>query len=124
MDPVLKLLSNLPPSLKHMSLGHPKYCCPHTMSEKQKQNIKQAESKRLVNKLCALLPEFYNHDGAKEEKMKLNLESIHLSNINLSKDERQYLIFMFGYNNRFHFDKPPSRMSRCYQGIYYLTFIE
>eukprot|EP01084_Bolivina_argentea_P055500 101738_1 len=85
---IINLLSKLPKSLRSLNIKPPGYA---SCSDKIQNKIKQNESMRLVQKLCELLSE--NND----------LESIVLDKVKLYRKAKDFLIFMFGYNNKMFF---------------------
>ena len=86
-DPIINILSNLPKSVVLLQLKPPKYRLRHD----GRGHVKSIESMRLVQKLCNML--------ADEQG---NLETITLDRVELSNKAMDFLIFMFGFNNRLH----------------------
>merc|ERR1712060_406787 len=79
------ILCSLPRTLKTLKLRTPNYCV--TLNNTNKNDIYKKETMRLVKKLCAL------------QAARNNLETVVLNGINLPKQSKDYLTFMFGYTN-------------------------
>ena len=86
-DPIINILSNLPKSVVLLQLKPPKYRLRHD----GRGHVKSIESMRLVQKLCNML---IDKQG--------NLETITLDRVELSSKAMDFLIFIFGFNNRLH----------------------
>eukprot|EP01083_Nonionella_stella_P035687 97332_1 len=99
-EPIFKLLSSLPDSLERLNLKPPGY---YTGDRKERRQIRETESLRLVQRLCQILS---------EKTDTYNLESLSLQRIDLQKKAKNFLLFIFGFNNKFHFQ----------DNTYYLSF--
>eukprot|EP01083_Nonionella_stella_P035686 97328_1 len=93
---ILRLLSNLPRSLSTFKLKTPILYRPARNVEQTEWEIWNTESMKLVHKLCEML----------SERTDSNLKSIVLDNILRfpPKKAKEYLMFMFGFNNKFYFN--------------------
>ena len=84
-DPIINILSKLPKSLISLQLKPPKYDI-----KSFKMGIVEKESMKLVNKLCDFITRPNDSD----------LQWITLNKVQLSKQAKDFLIFMFGFNNK------------------------
>ena len=89
LEPMVLLLSNLPKSLQSLTVCSPSY-------RGYNQKIKDMECKKLVNKFCQILSE-------QDEESKL--ETIVWDNFKLTLEAKDFLVFMFGFNNNISFHK-------------------
>ena len=106
MSPLINIISNLPKSLICLDFELPTYY-------PSESKIKKIESEKLVKALCRLLAEKDNNNYPSNA-----LQSIILKNIDLAKTAKEYLLFIFGFNDKLLIKKEEGRPRK-----YQLSFI-
>eukprot|EP01083_Nonionella_stella_P178846 633150_1 len=96
-EPLLQLLSAVPNSLISLKFKAPRR--PRYLT-KEKRKIYESVSMKVVQKLCKMLSE--NKDNSK-------LQSMVLDRIVLPKKAKDFLTFIFGYNDKFHYNRKNHR---------------
>eukprot|EP01083_Nonionella_stella_P000103 288_1 len=100
-EPILKLLSALPNSLTSFKFTAPRY---KTNTTEQQRKIREHQSMKVAQKLCKMLS---------DKSDSLQLQSVVLDRFILTKKAKDFLRFIFGFNNKFQYFK---------NGKYYLNF--